>query len=109
MRATDRLYLGAGVRALEGDPGGAVADFRVAAGMYRDLGLPVSLGLCLVMFAVVLGPDVPEARAAGDEARALFTRLGSPTLLARLDDGLARWSGSAAAPQDVLVQSASQP
>jgi class 3 adenylate cyclase/tetratricopeptide (TPR) repeat protein len=109
MISADRLYLGAGVRALEGDPGGALGDFRSAAGEYRDLGLPVSLGFCLVMFAVVLGPDVPEARAAADGARELLTRLGSPTLLARLDDGLARWAGRSAAPRDALVRSAGQP
>jgi hypothetical protein len=34
---------------------------------------------------------VPEAAAAADEARSLWTRLGAPPLLARLDELLARW------------------
>jgi tetratricopeptide (TPR) repeat protein len=108
MLAADRLCLAAGVRALEGDVGAALRDFRAAVEAYRNLDLPVSLAFCLLSFGILLGPDVPEARAAADEARDIFTRLGSPTLLARLDDGLARWSGSTTAPRDALVRSASQ-
>jgi hypothetical protein len=109
MLAADRLCLGAGVRALEGDVGASLRDFRAAVEAYRNLDLPVSLSFCLLSFGILLGPDVPEARAAADEARDIFTRLGSPTLLARLDQGLARWPEPTVAPRDVLVESASQP
>ncbi|MHB8460705.1 MAG: ATP-binding protein, partial [Candidatus Limnocylindrales bacterium] len=92
--AADRRVLGAGVRALEGDRAGALADYRAAIAAYRDLRLPLHLGMSVLDFATLIGPDVPDARAAADEAREIFTRLGSPPLLVRLGAGLARWTTS---------------
>jgi class 3 adenylate cyclase/tetratricopeptide (TPR) repeat protein len=89
--AATRRMLQAGVRALEGERAGAVADYREAIRTWRDMDVPFHLGLTLLEFATLVGPGEPEARAAADEARALWTRLGSPPLLARLDAGLARW------------------
>ncbi len=93
----DRLNLGAGLAALEGDTQGALAGYRDAVRRYRDLDLPLHLGFCLLDFGTLLGWDVREAAAAAEEARAIFERLGSPPLLARLDAGLAGWTGGAAA------------
>jgi hypothetical protein len=89
--ASTRLMLQAGVRALEGDRVAAVADYRQAIANWREMDLPFWLGLTLLEFATLVGPGEPEARAAADEARAIWTRLGSPPLLARLEEGLARW------------------
>jgi len=86
-----RLMLQAGVRALEGDRVAAVANYREAIGNWREVGVPFWLGLTLLEFATLVGPGEPEALAAADEARAVWTRLGSPPLLARLEEGLSRW------------------
>jgi len=94
--AADRRFLVAGVRALEGDRAEAVADYRAAIVAHRDLRLPIHLGMSLLDFATLIGPDVADARAAADEAREIFTRLGSPPLLARLEAGLARWTTAGA-------------
>jgi class 3 adenylate cyclase len=69
----------------------ALAGFRDAAGIWRDLEAELYLGLCLTNMAIALPPTEPEAAAAADEAREIWTRLGSPPLLSRLEDGLRRW------------------
>jgi class 3 adenylate cyclase/tetratricopeptide (TPR) repeat protein len=89
--AARRQMLRAGVRALEGDRKAATVDYREALRPWRDMGVVFWLGLTLLEFATLVGPGEPEARAAADEARAIWTRLESPPLLARLDAGLARW------------------
>ena len=83
------LQLEAGVRALEGDRAGAVAGYRAAIAAYRALDLRLLLGLALSEYAVLARPDQPEADAVVEEARAIFTALGSPPLLDRLEIGLA--------------------
>jgi tetratricopeptide (TPR) repeat protein len=90
-----RLSLRAGVHALEGDRDAALAAYREALRSWHDLDIPFFLGLTSLEFATLVGPAQPEAAAAADEARAIWTRLGSPPLLARLDEGLARWAGAA--------------
>ncbi len=85
------LELESGVRALEGDRRAAMAGYRDAIRAWRDMDASVYLGLALIDLATLVGPAEPAARAAADESRAIFTRLGSPPLLARLDAGLARW------------------
>jgi class 3 adenylate cyclase/tetratricopeptide (TPR) repeat protein len=91
MVAAQRQTLRAGVRALEGDREGAIAGYRDVIRTWQDMDVPVYLGLTLAEFASLVGPGHPEASAAADEARAIWTRLGSPALLNRLDAGLARW------------------
>jgi tetratricopeptide (TPR) repeat protein len=90
VAATGRT-LKSGVLALEGDRSAAVAEYRAAIREWRELDVPIWLGLTLLEFATLVGPGEPEAHTAADEARAIWTRLGSPPLLARLDEGLARW------------------
>ena len=106
--AADRLVMAAGLRAIDGDPAGALPDFRSALAVYRDLDIAVLLGLNLITVALVVGPEIAEARAAADEAREIFTRLGSPPMLARLDAGLARPPGRATGRRDTLVRSATE-
>jgi hypothetical protein len=88
-----RLSLHAGVAALEGDRDQALVTYREALRKWRDLDAPLDEAWTGVEFAILLGPDEPEAIAAGEAARAYWTRLGSPPMLARLEEGLARWEG----------------
>ena len=90
-----RLSLRAGVEALAGDRSAAVTDYRDALRTWRDMGVPFFLGTTALEFATLVGPEVPEARAAAEEAREIWTRLGSPSMLARLDAGLSRWTEAA--------------
>jgi tetratricopeptide (TPR) repeat protein len=89
-----RRGMEAGVAAIEGRVDEAGAGYRAAAATLRDLDLPLELGLFLLDYATLIGPDEPGARAAAAEAREIFTRLGSPPLLARLDGALAKWEGT---------------
>ncbi|MGZ3640642.1 MAG: AAA family ATPase [Candidatus Limnocylindrales bacterium] len=86
--AADRWTLQAGMMALEGNVEGALGSYREATRVYRDLDLPLHLGLCLMDLGTLLDPALPEVSAAAAEARVIFERLGSPPLLARLDAGL---------------------
>ncbi len=86
-----RLEMQAGAAALDGDHARALAGYREAIGIWRELDVPVNLGLCLTDMAIVVGPTQPEGVAAADEARAVWERLGLPSVLARLDEGLSRW------------------
>jgi class 3 adenylate cyclase/tetratricopeptide (TPR) repeat protein len=88
--AAIRLGLRAGVQALEGDREGAVGSYREALRAFRDMDVPLYHALTALDFATLIGPGDPEAAAAADEARSIFTRLGIPPLLRRLDEGLAR-------------------
>jgi hypothetical protein len=104
--AADRLFVSAGVRALDGDRSGASPDLRSALAVYRELGITLSLGLALVSFVCLMAPESAEVRAAIDEAREIFTRLGSPPLLERLDAMAARPADPEAERPDALVKSA---
>jgi tetratricopeptide (TPR) repeat protein len=84
----------AGLHALEGRRAEALAGYRDALSAWRDLDVPLYLGLCLVDFASLVPPSEPEAAAAADEARELWSALGSAPLLARLDDAQSRWSAT---------------
>jgi hypothetical protein len=89
---TSRLAIRAGVKALEGDREGALAGYREATRLFREMDLEFEVAFMGIELATLLGPDEPEAVAAGEHARAYWTRLGSPPLLAQLDTGLARWA-----------------
>ena len=80
-----RSSLGAGLAALEGRRADAVTDFRAAAAIFRELDLPLDLGLSQLEYAARVGPDDAGARAAAEEARAIFDLLGAGALRERLD------------------------
>jgi class 3 adenylate cyclase/tetratricopeptide (TPR) repeat protein len=86
-----RRQVGAALAALDGRQSEALDGYREALEMWREMDVPVFRGLCLMDMVAVIAPSVPEAAAAADEARSLWTRLGAPPLLARLDELLARW------------------
>ena len=88
-RATDLRFavIWAGLAALEGRPDDARAAYLAAESGLRELGIRFELGLALLEHAVFLAGDA-SARAANEEARAIFEELGATTLLARLPAGV---------------------
>jgi class 3 adenylate cyclase len=71
--------------AVDGRLDEALTLYREAARGWRESGVDLSLGLLLTDMAVAFDRSIPEVAAAAQEARAIWTRLGSPPMLARLD------------------------
>jgi tetratricopeptide (TPR) repeat protein len=78
----------AGLLALDGRGDDALAAYAQAARRFRELDLPFCLGMCQVEVAMLIGRDHAGARASAEEAKEIFTRLGSPPMLQRLDSFL---------------------
>ena len=74
--------------ALDGRRAEALAGFVDAIRRWRELGLELDAALCALNLVAGLGPSSPEARAAADDAAALFERLGAHPLLARLAEAM---------------------
>jgi tetratricopeptide (TPR) repeat protein len=72
--------------ALSGERDKASVGYSQALAKWRELDLPVYIGLCLTDMAIAFGTADKQGQAAGEEARAIWTRLGSPPMLARLDE-----------------------
>ncbi|HEX5828843.1 MAG TPA: adenylate/guanylate cyclase domain-containing protein [Candidatus Limnocylindrales bacterium] len=85
----DRTAIQAGIQALEGDRDGALADYRTALAVYRDLGLELDEAMLAIQALATLGPDEPEVRAMGDAARPILTRLRAAPLLRHVERLLA--------------------
>jgi tetratricopeptide (TPR) repeat protein len=107
--AARRALLQAGVHALEGDRDAAIKGFRDAIRIWRDLEVPFYIGFALLEFATLIGPSDADARAAADEARAIWTGLGSPAMLSRLDVGLAQWPPTEGGASPEAVRKQEQP
>jgi hypothetical protein len=75
----------AGLLALDGHVDEALAAYAQPAGRFREMDWQFCLGMCQMEAAMLIGPDHPGARAAAEEAREIFARLGSPPMLQRLD------------------------
>jgi hypothetical protein len=86
----NRRTIRAGLAALEGRPGDALAAFREALAGWRDLGSPWREALTAITMATLLEPTDPEVRAAAEAAREILVRLGAAPFIARLDAALAR-------------------
>src|SRR4029077_7849978 len=86
----DRATIHAGIAALEGRTAEAMAGYRQALGVWRDLGLVWDEALCAIDMATVLDPSEPEVRAAGEAAREILVRLRAVPFIERLDAALAR-------------------
>ncbi len=82
---TSQIAIHAGIAALEGRSDEAAAGYGEALKHYRALGLDFELAGAALDWVLLLGPGTPEARAAADEARAIFERLGARPYLERLD------------------------
>ena len=81
----DRTAIAAGLAALEGRHGEALAGYRAAIAGWRDLGLPWDEAVTSIEFVRFLGPDEPEASAAADAARSILERLEASRVLDILD------------------------
>ena len=86
----DRATIHAGIAALEGRTAEALAGYRQALGVWRDLGLVWDEALCAIDMATVLDPTEPEVRSAGEAAREILVRLRAIPFIERLDAALAR-------------------
>jgi class 3 adenylate cyclase/tetratricopeptide (TPR) repeat protein len=83
----------AALAALDGRRAEAIAGFREAIRLWRDLGMVYDVALASLNFVKLVGGK--ESQTAAEEAREIFTRLGAQPLLAQLDAAVAE-SASAA-------------
>jgi hypothetical protein len=67
----------------------SLTGFMEAIQRWKDLGLTVEVALAQLTMVTLLGTADAEARAAAEEARAVFERVGSPPLLDRLSAAMA--------------------
>jgi class 3 adenylate cyclase/tetratricopeptide (TPR) repeat protein len=87
---TMRQTLHAGLLALQGRTEEAAQRYGAAARRWRELEIWFELALSQYDFATTIGSNHPDAKAAADEARQIFTRLGAKPMLQRLENiGLA--------------------
>ena len=63
----------------------ALAGYRAARLLWRELGLPWDEALLGLDVVVLFGLQHPEARQAGEVAREIFVRLGATPFIERLD------------------------
>lgn len=89
MRA-DRRIATAGLAALDGRKAEALEGYLVGLREHRAMGTRWELACTAIDMVVALGPDMPEVRAAAEEARAILAELGATPFVARLDAALAR-------------------
>ena len=75
--------------AVEGRTSNAVAWYGESVRLLREGGFGWAFGLRRLDFARAVGPEVPEARAAAEEARVVFERVRATACLERLDAVLA--------------------
>jgi class 3 adenylate cyclase/tetratricopeptide (TPR) repeat protein len=75
----------AGLAALRGDRGRALAGYRTALAAYDALDIPFELAREVVIAAWLLGADEPTLSERIEVARAVLERLGAVVLLERLD------------------------
>ena len=80
----------AAIAAMEGRTADAVAAFRDAARRQADIGNHFARALCQLTMVILLGPAVPEALEAAEEARSMFTELRAKPFLRLLDEALAQ-------------------
>jgi class 3 adenylate cyclase/tetratricopeptide (TPR) repeat protein len=77
-----------GVAAITGRTDDAIAAYRDAMRQWRDLECWWDLALCELDFVRFVGGESPDIKAAADEARSIFTRLGAPAFLRRLNEAV---------------------
>jgi hypothetical protein len=88
--ATHRRIIESGLAALEGRTADALAGFREARQVLREVGLRFPLALSAIAMTRVLGIGMPDVAEAVDEARAIIRdELRAPPLLQRLDEAAA--------------------
>lgn len=85
----DRHAMRAGIAALEGDTGTAIAEYRAAMTVWRDLGLPWDEALTTLSAVSRLGSSAPGVDEWIESARAIYLRLGATPMLALLEGAVA--------------------
>ena len=80
----------AGIAALEGHQADAIQGFLDGLRQLGALGYEFDVARVALDFVLLVGPDIPEARAAGEQARVIFERVGAKPYLERLDAAMAR-------------------
>jgi class 3 adenylate cyclase/tetratricopeptide (TPR) repeat protein len=85
----ERKTLRAGLAALDGHPQDALALYREAMHVWRDLGLVWDEALCAIDMAALLGPREPDVIAVAERARETLVRLRAQPFLERLDAAMA--------------------
>jgi tetratricopeptide (TPR) repeat protein len=80
--------------ALEGRVAQAVPEIDGAIRTWRAAGYDLAAAQAALDLAFIVGPGVPEARAAAEEARAVFERVRAKVYLDRLDAVLAGGAGA---------------
>jgi class 3 adenylate cyclase/tetratricopeptide (TPR) repeat protein len=98
VAAVIRREADAALAALEGRRAEAHAAFVDAVRRWRELGFQFEAALCALTFVKVLGAPEPETRAASEDARELFERLGAQPFLKLLAEAMDT-APSAAAPR----------
>jgi class 3 adenylate cyclase/tetratricopeptide (TPR) repeat protein len=88
----DRTTIRAGLAARDGLPHEALAIYRKAMNVWRDLGLVWDEALCAIDMASLLGPGEPEVVAAAERARETLVRLRATPFVERLDAAMAAGS-----------------
>ncbi len=90
----DRAAIRAGLAAIDGRTAEAISGYRSALAGWRDLGLPWDESLTALEFVRLVGPEDPEANAAGTAARTILERLSATVILAMLDRAMGRSGAS---------------
>ncbi len=85
----DRTVIRAGLAALDGHPHDALALYREALRVWRDLGLVWDEALCAIDMASLLDPGEPEVRGAAERAREILVLLRAQPFLERLEAAMA--------------------
>jgi tetratricopeptide (TPR) repeat protein len=84
----DRAAIQAGIDALEGNAGAALAGYRTAIAAWRSLRLPWDEALTTLDAVTVLGLPEPDVAEWADAARATLRELRAAPLLARLEEAI---------------------
>ena len=84
-----RTAIRAGIAALDGRTGEAIAQYRTAREGWRDLGVPWEEALLGIDMATLLDPREPEVVAAAARSREILTGLRARPFLDRLEAALA--------------------
>ncbi len=85
-----RATIRAGIAALDGQTADAIALYRGARDVWRELGVVWEEALTGIDMATLLDPREPEVQAAATRSREILTRLRARPFLERLDAALAR-------------------
>ncbi len=88
--ATGRIAARAGIAALEGRRGDAIAGYGDALARYRATGQDFALACAGLDCVLLVGAEEPSARAAGKEARTIFERVEARPYLRLLESAVAR-------------------